>query len=66
MVEDSVQDTNIPRKEALTYTKNIQTLESGTNNIPARGRRYGGGLDTLTYDDPADGFEAQALLAVEA
>ena len=61
MVADSVQATNIPPKEALTYTKNTQTLESGTNNIPARGSRYGGGLDTLTDDDPEDGYEAHAL-----
>jgi len=59
----AVQTTNIPPKEAVTYTKNTQTLESGTDTIPARGSRYGGGLDfyTLTYDDPEDGYEEDSL-----
>ena len=51
----------IPRREPPSAAGLFQTLESGANNIPARGSRYGGGLDTLTDDDPEDGYEAHAL-----
>jgi len=59
----AVQTTNIPPKENVTYTKNTQTLESGTDTIPARGGRGLGGFDyyTLTYDDPEDGYEEDSL-----
>merc|ERR1719228_2664270 len=59
----AVQTTNIPPKENVTYTKNTQTLESGTDAIPARGSRGLGGFDyyTLTYDDPEDGYEEDSL-----
>ena len=59
----AVQTTNIPPKEQVTYSKNTQTLESGTDAIPARGSRGLGGFDyyTLAYDDPEDGYEEDSL-----
>ena len=59
----AVQTTNIPPKENVTYSKNTQTLESGTDSIPARGSRGLGGFDyyTLAYDDPEDGYEEDSL-----
>ena len=59
----AVQSTNIAPKENVTYTKNTQTIESGTDAIPARGGRGLGGFDyyTLTYDDPEDGYEEDSL-----
>ena len=59
----AVQSTNIAPKENVTYSKNTQTLESGTDAIPARGGRGLGGFDyyTLTYDDPEDGYEEDSL-----
>ena len=46
----NVQSTNIPPKEAVTYAKQTQTIESGPE-LSTRGRG-GGGLDyyTLTYN----------------
>jgi dynein intermediate chain len=59
----AVQTTNIPPKEQVTYSKNTQTLESGTDAIPARGSRGLGGFDyyTLAYDEPEDGYEEDSL-----
>jgi len=59
----AVQTTNILPKENVTYSKNTQTLESGTDALPSRGSRGLGGFDyyTLTYDDPEDGYEEDSL-----
>lgn len=58
----AVQTTNIPPKENVSYTKNTQTEESGTDPVPARGGRLGGfDYYTLTYDDMDDGYEEDSL-----
>jgi len=58
----AVQTTNIPPKENVSYTKNTQTEESGTDAMPSRGSRLGGfDYYTLTYDDMDDGYEEDSL-----
>lgn len=59
----AVQATNIPPKENVTYGKQTQTIESGTDTIPDRGGRGLRGFDyyTLTYDDLEDGYEEDSL-----
>lgn len=57
----SVQSTNIPPKESVTYAKQTQTVESGPD-VSSRSRG-GGGLDyyTLTYDDPDENYEEDSI-----
>ena len=58
----SVQATNIPPKENVSYSKNTQTEESGGDAMPSRGSRLAGfDYYTLTYDDLDDGYEEDSL-----
>ena len=58
----SVQATNIPPRENVSYSKNTQTEESGGDAIPSRGSRLAGfDYYTLTYDDLDDGYEEDSL-----
>ena len=54
--------TSIAPKQNETYTKQTQTLESGTDAIQPRGGR-GAGRDyyTFAFDDPEEFFEEDSL-----